>query len=182
MINDPNLFFFQGLSINIPLLLLLSSIFALLVVFFIFSNSINVNAQPAGIALTHPSDAKASDKDKLTENSNIFAPTHTPPNVEFLTKELKEGKNVIKVNITSEAGINNCKVKYNKPGGAKTVDCVNDAGTVYKALIDAYTPTQSIEIYVRDIYGDSANSIKELKVVPGTSVLNLIWSSLSRLL
>jgi hypothetical protein len=160
MINDPNLFFFQGLSINIPLLLLLSSIFALLVVFFIFSNSINVNAQPAGTALTHPSDAKASDKDKLTENSNIFAPTHTPPNVEFLTKDLKEGK----------------------PGGAKTVDCVNDAGTVYKALIDAYTPTQSIEIYVRDIYGDSTSSIKELKVVPGTSVLNLIWSSLSRLL
>jgi hypothetical protein len=62
-----------------------------------------------------------------------------------------------RLNIASEACINNCKVVYVRDGAKKVVDCVNDHNTVYKALIDADPPSQTVEIYARDIYGDSTH-------------------------
>lgn len=138
------------------------------------SNCISINAK----LLDDPTQAPA----KIGHNVVIFPTPNEPPNVELLTKQLIQGKNVIKVNITSQSGIKDCKISYNKQGKIKTVDCVNDHDTVYKALIDAYPPFQTLQIYTCDINGDTTYSVGRLSVVPQSSILDLIWNSLSHLL
>lgn len=152
------------------------SIFVLVLGLLIFINCTNVNAQLIHIP-SYSSTAKITDIGKV--ENKLFPNVHKPPNIEVLSKELKQGKNVIRVNVTSEAGIDNCKIKYVRQGSMKTVDCVNDHNTVYKALIDADPPSSTIEIYVQDIYGDTTDSIKRLNVVPQPSILDLIWNSFS---
>lgn len=149
----------EGLDVDI------SSFVALLLELLVLSNCINVNAQLG-----------------LTPSPYYYPRAHEPPKVEVLTKELKQGKNVIRVNITSEAGISNCKIDYVIKSIKKVVDCVNDHNTVYKALIDADPPSQTVEIYARDIYGDSTDNIEKLNVVPQPPILDLIWNSLSHIL
>ncbi|MGC2573629.1 MAG: hypothetical protein WA364_19105 [Candidatus Nitrosopolaris sp.] len=150
----------EGLDIDIL------SFFALLLAVLIFNNCMNVNGELG----------------RVTPSPYFYPSTHEPPKVELLTKDLKQGKNVIRVNITSEAGINNCKVVYVRDSAKKVVDCVNDHNTVYKALINADPPSQTVEIYARDIYGDSTDNIEKLNVIPQPPILDLIWNSLSHIL
>jgi|GEM_PF-2771913 hypothetical protein len=174
MINNHQTINCQWLNIDIL------SIFVLVLGLIFFCSCISVNAQLIHITTSVP-DSKIGDSAVIVD-SKLFPTSHEPPNVELLTKELIQGKNVIKVSITSESGINNCKISYLKQGTMKTVDCVNDHDTVYKALIDADPPSQTIQIYARDIYGDSTDSIERLNVVPQPSIIDLIWNSLSHLL
>jgi hypothetical protein len=143
----------------------------------ILGNFIEVTAQFISIPPPPSSDTKIANKDKTVKNGQFSSPRQ-PPDVEVLTKELTQGKNVIKIKITSEAGIDYCKIKYIKEGSMKPGDCVNDHNNIYKALIDANTPLQTIEVYVIDIYGDSTSISKKLNVVPQSSILDLIWNNL----
>jgi hypothetical protein len=156
------------------------AIFALLFGLLILSKFIEASAQLIPVPPPPSSDAKIDNKGKNVETST-FPSARQPPNVEVLSKDLREGKNVIKVKITSEAGIAYCKIKYTKISSMKTVDCVNDQNNIYKALIDAYTPSQTIEVYVSDIYGDSTNSVKKLNVIAQPSLLDLVWNNLLHL-
>ena len=153
------------------------AIFAFLFVLLILTNFIEVSAQFISIPPPPPSATKIDNKGKTVE-SGQFPNARQPPNVEVLTKELTQGKNVIKVKITSEAGIDYCKIKYLKQGSMKTVDCVNDQNNIYKSLIDANIPLQTIEVYVIDIYGDSTTISKKLNVIPQSSILDLVWNNL----
>jgi hypothetical protein len=152
-------------------------VFALMAALLISNKFIEASAQLISIPPPPPSDAKIANEGKNVETSH-FPSARQPPNVEVLTKDLREGKNVIKVRITSDAGIDYCKIKYTKLSGMKTVDCVNEQNNIYKALIDANAPSQTIEVYVSDIYGDSTNSVKKLNVITQPSIVDLLWNNL----
>lgn len=49
-------------------------------------------------------------------------------------------------------------------------------------MIDADPPSQTVEIYAGDIYGDSTDNIEKLDVIPQPPILDLIWNSLSHIL
>ena len=107
---------------------------------------------------------------------------YQPPDVEILTNVLREGKNVLKVNITSEAPIKDCKITFSKGEGEKTEDCVKDSGTVFKALVDAKQPYQTVRIDAWDIYSDSSSTVEKLSVLPPLTFNEAIWNSINRIM
>lgn len=119
------------------------------------------------------------DKDQIREKEFQFPKAFQPPVIEFINEVLRDGKNVFKINITSEAPIENCKIKFTKGEVQKTVDCVKDTGTIYKALVDAIQPYQTVYINASDIYGDSSSTVKKLTVLPQLTFAEVIWNSLS---
>jgi hypothetical protein len=121
------------------------------------------------------------DKEDLIQNRQ-FPTEFQPPTIEFLTKVLNEGKNVIRVNVSSEVAINYCKITFTKEQTKKTIDCVQDKGSIYKGLIDAKPPSQTVEVHARDLYGDSSFSTEMLKVVARPSLQSQIWNLLHGLL
>jgi hypothetical protein len=118
------------------------------------------------------------DKENLIQKSRQLPTPVQPPEIEILTKDLIEGKNVVRINVSSKATINNCKITFTKDHTRRTVDCVEDNGSIYKALIDAKPPYQILEIRARDIYGDSSITIEKLSVIPQVPVLTQIWDLL----
>jgi hypothetical protein len=119
------------------------------------------------------------DKNQIREKEFQFPKAFQPPVIEFMNEALRDGKNVFKINITSEAPIENCKIKFTKGEVQKTVDCVKDTGTIYKALVDAMQPYQTVYINASDIYGDSSSTVKKLRVLPQLTFAEVIWNSLS---
>jgi hypothetical protein len=122
------------------------------------------------------------DKNQIKEKEFQFPKTFQPPVIEFMNEVLRDGKNVFKINITSEAPIENCKIKFIKGEVQKTVDCVKDTGTIYKALVDATQPDQTVYINASDIYGDSSSTFKRLTVLPQLTFTEAIWNSLSSMI
>lgn len=119
------------------------------------------------------------DKNQIREKEFQFPKAFQPPVIEFMNEALRDGKNVFKINITSEAPIENCKIKFSKGEVQETVDCVKDTGTIYKALVDAMQPYQTVYINASDIYGDSSSTVKKLRVLPQLTFAEVIWNSLS---
>jgi hypothetical protein len=111
-----------------------------------------------------------------------FPKAFQPPVIEVMTKELRDGKNVFRTNITSEAPIKDCKITFTKEDVERTEDCVRDVGTVFKVLIDAKQPYQTVTIHAKDIYGDSSSIIEKLRVLPQLSINEAIWNALSSIL
>lgn len=123
------------------------------------------------------------DNDKKIEEREFLIPKgFQPPEIKILTDVLREGVNVFKVNVTSEAPIDDCKIKFKKDDVEKTVDCVKDSGTIFKALVNAKPPNQTVQINARDIYGDSTSTINELSVLPRSNILVDIWESFGALI
>jgi hypothetical protein len=104
-----------------------------------------------------------------------------PPSIEILTKVLREGKNVIRINVSSEAEIDYCSISFLKESTKKTVDCVEDRGSIYKGLVDAKPPYQPIEVNARDVYGDSTFSVERVDVVSREPILNQVWNMINGL-
>jgi hypothetical protein len=145
------------------------------------SNIVAVNAQYLLASPPLPTlDKEIKDKENAIQKGQ-FPTAFQPPTVEVITKALKEGKNVIRINASSEAAINYCKITFSKEATKRTVDCVQDKGSIYKALIDAKHPYQTVEIQVRDIYGDSTTSIEKLNVASQLPIPNQIWNLLAQL-
>ena len=128
-------------------------------------------------------DNKIGNEDKVIPNSKQYSSQFQAPTIDVITKELRQGKNVIRISVTSEAQINFCKIKFFKQDATlKTVDCVKDHGSVYKGLVDAKPPYQILEVHARDVYGDSASSVKRLNVFPQLPIQDQIWNLLSGLM
>ena len=166
--------------------ILLSTLLLLLCVaiLLIYNNSIMVKVKAQllpGPPLRTSDSQDTRDKENLVQNKQ-FLTEFQPPEIEFLTKALNEGKNVIKINVSSEAGIEDCKITFTKEQTKKTIDCIQDRGSIYKALIDAKPPSQTVEVHARDIYGDSSFSIEMLNVAIKPSLQSQIWNLLNGLL
>ena len=159
--------------------LCLFSIVCLLVVFSY--TTLNVNGQffpPPPPPVTNLN--SESNGAPTIEKNFQFPKAFMPPSIEIMTTVLNEGKNVFKLNITSQAPIENCKITFTKGELKKTEDCVTDGGTTFKALIDARPPYQTVNVYTRDIYGDSSNAMEKLSVLPSPNFFESIWNSINQ--
>jgi hypothetical protein len=140
-------------------------------------STLSANAQmlPPPVPNLRIQDEELESKETQFQLPKVFE----PPLVEVITEELRDGKNVFKINITSEAPIEDCKVTFTKDYAERTVDCVRDIGTVFKALIDARQPNQTIYIKATDLYGDSSSTVAEFSVLPELTIDKVIWNSLN---
>jgi hypothetical protein len=103
---------------------------------------------------------------------------NTPPSVEFLTDELKEGKNVLKVKVTDESLIELKEVRYVRDGMIRSTDLVKDQNNIYKALITVKVPSAIVEIKVGDEYGNKENVAKSFTVIPQPDLFSFLWKLL----
>jgi hypothetical protein len=152
-----------------------------------YNQSINIITAADAQLLPPPSistlnEHHITDKESAVRNdSRQLPPVLEPPSIEILTKVLREGKNVIRINVSSEAEIDYCSISFLKESTKKTVDCVEDRGSIYKGLVDAKPPYQPIEVNARDVYGDSTFSIERVDVVSREPILNQVWNMINGL-
>jgi hypothetical protein len=109
------------------------------------------------LPLPPPFSGNVAKSELKSENEDIDV---VPPSIDLLNDALVEGKNVLKVRIVDASNIDKCKVTHTIDNEIKIVDCVWDTGEIYKALIaTSVSPSgQDIEIYVKDINGNSRTS------------------------
>jgi hypothetical protein len=98
------------------------------------------------------------------EQTNKIANDHQAPVIEILTSYLKAGKNVFKVRITDQSGIQVGDVRYVHNGQIRVVDLVKDLNNVYKALIDIQPPSRVIVVEATDANGNVATTVKEYSI------------------
>ena len=164
-------------SIRLPSMwVLTTSTICILAMSLLFTPSLSAQFLPPPVPNLNVED---DDNNQIREEEFQFPKAFQPPVIEFMNEDLRDGKNVFKINITSEAPIENCKIKFTKGEVQKTLDCVKDTGTIYKALIDAVQPYQTVYINASDIYGDSSSTVKKLRVLPQLTFAEVIWNSLS---
>ncbi len=143
-------------------------------------STLNISAKAQFLAPPQPqnSDEKIEKKDQAIENRQ-FPKEFQPPRLEILSKELWEGKNVIRLKVISQAPIDDCKINFLKQRNTRTVDCVNDHGNIYKGLVDADPPYQILNVTARDIYGYSSGISLRLNVSAQSVYQHHIWNLVS---
>jgi hypothetical protein len=144
--------------------LVLFTFILLILGFSIFSNYAKIYAQLL------PMPPLFTDKKTDSDKGNTGRNDHQPPIVQFLTSKLTQGKNVFRIKIIDESGIKSCEIKYTNRGIFRTTDCVYDQNSIYKSLISATPPSQTVQVYARDFNGNSVTTIKNLNVNPGPSL------------
>jgi hypothetical protein len=103
------------------------------------------------------------------------------PHIEFLTLELREGKNVFKVNITDDSELRLREIRYVDNGKITTADLVKDHGTIYKGLISVGRPSAVIVVNTDDIYGNKATLAKSIPVLPASNILSQLLDRLTKI-
>jgi hypothetical protein len=140
---------------------------------------IHANAQL--VPLPPPAHQLPSQPTKADNNNNIVngSSQTAPPVIEFLTNSLMEGKNVVKVKISDKSHLIYAGLKYVRNGQVTTIGLIRDPGDVYKALIDAHSPSTIIELFAADVNGKKASVVKEFNV---DSLSYSIFKQISNLL
>jgi hypothetical protein len=131
------------------------------------------------VPLPPPSPSTSSSS---TEKGDLPPDDHKVPIVEVMTSSLKAGKNVFKVKLTDESGIQLGDVKYIHDGKIKVVDLVKDLNDVYKALIDIQPPSRVVVIEAGDPNGNIATVVKEFSVTPDSNIFQDIQDFFSGIL
>ncbi len=137
--------------------------------FSVIINCIEVDAQLTSITPPPPAQTKVDNN-----QGHAVRNDHKPPMMQILTNKLGQGKNVFKVKITDESGIKSCEILYISYGRNKIADCVYDDNNIYKALISAAAPSQTVQVYAKDPNGNSATGVKNFIVNPQPAVLGEI--------
>jgi hypothetical protein len=121
-------------------------------------------------------------------NSNTIDQTNQAPNdnkapvIEPLTTEIKAGKNVFKVKISDESGLQLGQIKYVHDGKIVTAALVKEQNNVYKALIDIQPPSRIIVIDAEDQNGNRATVVKVYSILPGADILKRIENFFSSMI
>lgn len=125
----------------------------------------------------------STDSSKHVNNSGKSEQVdHEPPVVNFITNALQTGNNVFKVTITDKSGVDLCKVFYSRGGKDVVLDCINDHGNLYKALINIDSPAPHvIRVYAKDGSGNSSIVVKNFIVQPQKNVFEQIFDRLLHL-
>jgi hypothetical protein len=152
----------------------------LLLILGLSTFSISAKAQFLAPPTPQNSDENIEKMVQAAENKQ-FPKEFQPPRIEMLTKELWEGKNVIRIKVISQAPIDDCKINFLKQRNIRTVDCVNEHGNTYKGLVDAEPPTQILDVTARDLYGDSSAVSFKLDVSAQSFYQHKIWNLLTGL-
>jgi hypothetical protein len=105
----------------------------------------------------------------------------SPPNIEILTTELHEGKNVFRVRITDDSSLIVREVKYVQNGQLKIDGLYRDQNDVYKALVDVQQPSRIVVVTAGDANGNMASTYREYDVVKSSDIFAQIMDMLSRI-
>jgi hypothetical protein len=104
-----------------------------------------------------------------------------PPEIEILTTELREGKNVFKVRITDESSLRIREVKYVYDGQLRSDGLFRDQNNVYKALIDMHPPSRIVVVTAGDANENIDSAHKEYEVSASQDLFSQIMDMLSQI-
>jgi len=116
-------------------------------------------------------------KPEQTQNQNT-SQDNVPPVIQFVTTELADGKNVLKVNVTDSSEIRLREVSFVDDGKIRTETLVYEGNNIYKALVDVNPPSAVIVINVDDVYGNEASLAKSVPVKESQSIISRILDML----
>jgi hypothetical protein len=130
------------------------------------------NSQPAQaqfIPLPPPgSDSQPPHPGKVGKYDSI------PPDIEFLTTSLRQGKNVIKVKVLDDAPIDFVQIKEANNGKVIADKMVADPNNIYKSLIDVESSSKVIVVRAFDINGNYSELAKKFDVPISSNLIDSI--------
>ena len=105
-----------------------------------------------------------------------------PPQIEILTTELHEGKNVFEVRITDESSLRTREVKYVHDGELRIDGLFRDQNNVYKALIDIQSPSRIVMVTAGDANGNIVSDFREYEITESQDIFTQVMNWLSQTL
>ncbi len=126
--------------------------------------------------LPPPFPENSPQEERIVENDRA------PPQVEILTTELHEGKNVFKVRITDESSLRTREVKYVHNGQLRVDGLFRDQNNVYKALIDIESPSSIVVVTAGDANGNTVSDFREYQITESQDILTQVMGRLSQML
>jgi hypothetical protein len=120
------------------------------------------SAQLGPVPLPAPQLPLTNNVDKDSKDT-VKAPS-TPLRIQVTNQQLNEGKNVVRIQVFPEREITNCMMYYVVHSANKIAQCVRESGSIYKGLIEAEYPTQTIEVELSDDLGGKATIKSVLSV------------------
>jgi hypothetical protein len=126
--------------------------------------------------LPPPFPENSPQEERIVENDRA------PPQVEILTTELHEGKNVFKVKITDESSLRTREVKYVHNGQLRVDGLFRDQNNVYKALIDIEPPSRIVLVTAGDANGNMVSDFREYQITESQDILTQVIGRLSQML
>lgn len=165
---------FKFLGINSPSLKELAVAFFLLLMLTMSAGRC-ANAQSIPM-LPPPFPENSPQEERIAENDR------TPPQIEILTTELHEGKNVFRVMITDESSLRTREVKYVHNGQLRVDGLFRDQNNVYKALIDIQPPSRVVMVTASDANGNIVSDFREYEITESQDIFTQIMDRLSQML
>jgi hypothetical protein len=116
------------------------------------------------------------------EEEIIAENDRAPPQIEILTTELHEGKNVFKVRIIDESSLRAREVKYVHNGQLRVDGLFRDQNNVYKALIDIQPPSRVVMVTASDANGNIVSDFGEYEITKSQDIFTVVMDRLSQTL
>ncbi|HEX6282905.1 MAG TPA: hypothetical protein VFZ67_11805 [Nitrososphaera sp.] len=126
--------------------------------------------------LPPPFPENSPEEERIAENDR------TPPQIEILTTDLHEGKNVFKVRITDESSLRTREVKYVHNGQLRVDGLFRDQNNVYKALIDIQPPSRVVMVTAGDANGNIVSDFEEYEITKSQDIFTQVMDRLSQTL
>jgi hypothetical protein len=126
--------------------------------------------------LPPPFPENSPQEERIVENDRA------PPQIDILTTELHEGKNVFEVRITDESSLRTREVKYVHDGQLRVDGLFRDQNNVYKALIDIHPPSRIIVVTAGDASGNIVSDFREYEITESQDIFTQIMNGLSQML
>lgn len=135
------------------------SFVALLMVSLVYTEQ--SDAQLGPVPLPAPQLPLSSSPDKDIEDTDE-APF--PLSIQIVNHQLNEGKNVVRVEVSPDWEISNCIIYYVIHSINKTSQCLRESGSIYKGLVEAEYPSQTIKVMISDYSNKNATILSNLSV------------------
>lgn len=132
------------------------------------------------ILMIPPPSPSHSDLDRF-KNLKIAKGDKTPPEIEVLTKELTEGKNVVEVLIFDDSDIKIKQIVYVKQGSLSMTSLVEDSKNHYVGLIESLPPTTIIRVDATDSANNKATIYEKIIVTESHDFFANLFSSISKI-
>jgi hypothetical protein len=164
---------FKLFRINYPSLKELAVAFLLLMLTFSAVKSGSAQSIPM---LPPPFPENSPEQEKIAKNDRA------PPQIEILTTELHEGKNVFKARITDDSSLRTREVKYVHNGQLRVDGLFRDQNNVYKALIDIQAPSRVVMVTAGDANGNIVSEFREYDITKSPDIFTQVMERLSQTL
>ena|ERR687897_1666964 len=116
------------------------------------------------------------------QEERIAPNDRAPPQIEILTTELHEGKNVFKVRITDESSLRTREVKYVHDGQLRVDGLFRDQNNVFKALIDIQAPSRVVMVTAGDANGNIVSDFREYEIAKSQDIFTQVIDRLTQTL